>query len=99
MSTGCQCGAGASRVRYRVSICGQDRLRRASVFAATVRWPPGRYWTAVNIHNPDKCKDAHFRLKSVLPNSACRATISQYFRPPKPLGPDATVIYERHVSS
>jgi hypothetical protein len=24
---------------------------------------PGNYWTATNIHNPDKCKDASFRWK------------------------------------
>jgi hypothetical protein len=29
---------------------------------------PGRYWTAINIHNPDKCRPARFRWKVVIAN-------------------------------
>lgn len=85
MSTGCQCGAAhgacATEFQYAVKIvCGELASSPYSPVAG------GQYWTSVNIHNPDKCKDAHYRIK------LAQTVVSQYYTP-TPLGPDETVIY------
>lgn len=81
----CQCGeaqgACTTEFQYAVKIvCGQVD---ASIEASLTPVAPGRYWTAINIHNPDKCQNATFRWKVVVA---------------KPLGSDVlTPVYQRPV--
>lgn len=53
---------------------------------------PGRYWTAINIHNPEKCRDARFRWKLAIaePVDSERSGLITPFRP-QLLGPDAAL--------
>ena len=66
MNDKCQCGQAhspcATEFQYAVKlVCGEVRANTE----ASTPVAPGRYWTAINIHNPDKCHDAHFRWKVV----------------------------------
>jgi hypothetical protein len=88
--SGCQCGqahgACATEYQYAVKIvCGEIKSAADSPVAG------GQYWTSVNIHNPEKCKDAHYRVKLGLSRIA-ESPISQYFGP-LTLGPDGMVEY------
>src|SRR6185436_2967975 len=38
----------------------------------------GRYWTAINIHNPDKCHEARFRWKVAVAEPGKAGTVSKY---------------------
>lgn len=78
---GCQCGqthgACTTEFQYAVKlVCG--------VVAPTGGTPtpvaPGRYWTAINIHNPDKCKEAHFRWKVAVAAPGKAGPVSAYQR-------------------
>jgi hypothetical protein len=89
MSSGCQCGqahgACATEFQYAVKIvCGEVKPADNNPVA------PGRYWTAVNIHNPDKCKDANFSLKIGIAELSLQSPVSQYFGP-LPLRPDGMI--------
>jgi hypothetical protein len=44
-------------------VCGEANVETPG---APVAW--GQYWTAINIHNPDKCKHARFRTKIAVAN-------------------------------
>jgi hypothetical protein len=73
----CQCGqahgACTTEFQYAVKVvCG-----RASTAAGTPV-APGQYWTAVNIHNPDKCKGARFRWKVAVGRPGEPGPISAY---------------------
>jgi hypothetical protein len=62
----CQCGQthGACNTEFQYAVktvCGRMPASQGGADATPVA--PGQYWTAVNIHNPDKCKGAHFRWK------------------------------------
>ena len=50
---------------------------------------PGRYWTAINIHNPDKCREACFRWKVAIALPGKPGAISAYQS--LTLGPDAAL--------
>jgi hypothetical protein len=50
----------------------------------------GHYWTAINIHNPDKCKDAHFRWKVAVALPGEQGTVSA-FQQARVLYPDAAI--------
>jgi hypothetical protein len=89
MSSGCQCGqahvACATEFQYAVKIvCGEVKPADDNPVA------PGRYWTAVNIHNPDKCKDANFWLKIGIAELNLQSPVSRYIGP-FPLRPDGMV--------
>src|ERR1700757_938244 len=89
MSSGCQCGhahvACATEFQYAVKIvCGEVKPADDNPVA------PGRYWTAVNIHNPDKCKDANFWLKIGIAEFNLQSPVSRYFGS-LPLRPDGMV--------
>jgi hypothetical protein len=83
MSSGCQCGqcgqapvACVTEFQYAVKIvCGEVKAADNTPVA------PGRYWTAVNFHNPDKCKDAHFRLKLGIAKLDLLSPVTQYLGP------------------
>jgi hypothetical protein len=87
---GCQCGQAhatcTTEFQYAVkTICGEANTETPNAPVA-----PGQYWTAINIHNPDKCKDAHFRFKIAIAFQGSSNPISQYIGP-IPLGPDAAL--------
>ena len=87
---GCQCGqahgACASEYQYAVKVvCGEATIETPNSPVAS-----GQYYTAINIHNPNKCKDANFRIKVAIALQALPNPVSQYFGP-VPLGPDAAV--------
>jgi hypothetical protein len=92
MSSGCQCGqcgqapvACVNEFQYAVKIvCGEVKPADNTPVA------PGRYWTAVNIHNPDKCKNANFWVKVGIARLDLQSPVSQYFGP-LPLRPDGMI--------
>lgn len=90
----CQCGqshgACATEFQYAVKIvCGTMTLGQPPVVTPVA---PGRYWTAINIHNPTKCEEAHFRWKVVVnkPIGGDPGVISEYQRT-QTLGPDSGI--------
>jgi hypothetical protein len=94
MSNECNCscgqaqGACATEYQYAVKVvCGEVKAGENTPVA------PGRYWTAVNVHNPDKCKDANFRLKIGIAQLNLQSPVSQYFGP-FPLRPDGMVEFD-----
>lgn len=81
----CQCdqahGACKTAFQYAVKfVCGITDLNSPVA--------PGRYWTAINIHNPDKCRDAHFRWKVVVAAPLGQTPRVPVFQRPVTLGPD-----------
>lgn len=89
---GCQCGqvlgACTTEFQYAVKIvCG---LVAVPAGGSQPPVAPGAYRTAINIHNPDKCKNATFRWKVAvaLPNEL--GTISSFQRA-RILPPDAAI--------
>lgn len=89
---GCQCGqahgACTTEFQYAVKlVCGVVALPPAG---ASTPVAPGRYWTATNIHNPDKCKDANFRWKVAVAGLGAQGPVSVYQRPLK-LNPDTAL--------
>lgn len=92
MSTerGSQCGQSnstcATEYQYAVKImCGE--VNADPTGAPTVA-AFGRYWTAINIHNPDKCREAHFRWKVVVALPLDQNPVVPLYQPPQVLGPD-----------
>lgn len=78
----CQCnkpqGACATEFQYAVKVvCGE------AVSLDNVPTPvaPGQYCTAINIHNPGICRDAHFRWKVAVANPGRPGTVTAYSRP------------------
>lgn len=91
--SGCQCGqahgACVTEFQYAVKlVCGEAVAGGAGAPASVVA--PGRYWTAINIHNPDKCKDAHFRWKVAVALPGGQGIITA-FQQTKPLSPDGAI--------
>jgi hypothetical protein len=89
---GCQCGetprACVTEFQYAVKVaCGEVKPGNNTPVA------PGRYWTAVNVHNPDKCKDANFRLKVGIAQLNLQSPVSQYYGP-FALRPDGMVEFD-----
>lgn len=85
----CQCGqahrACNTEFQYAVKVvCGRVA---ASTQPAAMPVAIGQYWTAVNIHNPDKCKVANFRWKVTVGNPGAPGPISAY-QNARPLEPD-----------
>jgi hypothetical protein len=88
MSNTCQCGqahgACATEFQYAVKIVCGEVLAQDNVPTPVA---PGRYWTAINIHNPTRCQDAHFRWKVAVASPGQPGPISAYSRL-LPLRPD-----------
>jgi hypothetical protein len=87
---GCQCGethgACTTEFQYAVKlVCGVVVPPPAG--GAPTPVAPGRYWTAINIHNPDKCHEAHFRWKVAVAAPGKPGPVTAYQRP-LILGPD-----------
>jgi hypothetical protein len=87
--SGCQCGqahvACTNEFQYAVKVlCGEVNADTQGAPAAF-----GQYLTAVNLHNPEKCKDANFRLKLTIANEGREGRVSVYV--PFHLSPDASV--------
>ncbi len=81
-------GACTTEFQYAVKlVCG---VVAATPAGAPTPVAPGRYWTATNIHNPDKCKDAHFHWKVAVALPGAQGPVSVYQRPQK-LSPDAAL--------
>jgi hypothetical protein len=96
--SGCHCGQahGACATEFQYAV----KLVSGAVDAQTPGSPaaPGQYWTAINIHNPDKCKKAHFRTKLAIANPLHVGPVSA-FTPPYDLGPDeAFEIDRQHIT-
>lgn len=77
----CQCGQahGACNTEFQYAVkvvCGRVAASPAGAAASPVA--PGQYWTAVNIHNPDKCKGARFRWKVAVGRPGEPGPISAY---------------------
>jgi hypothetical protein len=86
---GCQCGqahiACTNEFQYAVKVlCGEVDVKTPGAPAAF-----GQYLTAVNLHNPEKCKTAIFRLKLTIANEGREGPISIYY--PFRLRPDASM--------
>jgi len=88
----CQCGQrhathGACTTEFQYAV----KLLCGEVVAPQDGPPtpvaPGRYYTAINIHNPDKCQDAHFRWKVAVANPDRPGPVSAY-QEPQTLHPD-----------
>ena len=78
----CQCGqahgACATEFQYAMKIvCGEIVT---SPNNAPTPVAPGRYWTAINIHNPNKCKQANFRWKVAVANPNEPGPVTAYSR-------------------
>jgi hypothetical protein len=89
---GCQCGqvhgACTTEFQYAVKIvCGIVNVPAGHTQPAVA---PGAYRTAINLHNPNKCKNANFRWKVAvaLPNE--QGTVSS-FQKWQFLAPDAAM--------
>ncbi len=86
----CQCGqahgACATEFQYAVKLVGGTVA--VGHGAAETPVAPGRYWTAINIHNPDKCRDANFRWKVVVAAPLGQNPAIPTFQRPRTLGPD-----------
>ena len=70
---GCQCGqahGSCTEFQYAVKLVGGQANVPTSPFPPFPPVAVGKYWTATNLHNPDKCKTAHFRVKLAVANSA-----------------------------
>jgi hypothetical protein len=68
-------------------VCGTVTTDQGRAGAIPVA--PGRYWTAINIHNPDKCREACFRWKVAIALPGKPGAISAYQS--LTLGPDAAL--------
>lgn len=70
----------ARRLQNRVSVCSEASLRSGCPLQQGAATPvaPGQYYTAINIHNPDKCQDAHFRWKVAVANPDKPGPVSAY---------------------
>lgn len=94
MSSNCQCGQapGACTTEFEYAaklVCGNVAVSPAGVPTPVA---PGRYYTAINIHNPDKCRDAHFRWKVVVARPINQdAAPTPVFQRPRTLRPDEGV--------
>jgi hypothetical protein len=81
---GCQCGqahgACTTEFQYAVKlVCGQVKASTEGQSFPPVA--PGQYWTAINIHNPDKCKNAQLRVKVAFASQDLSGPVSQYYEP------------------
>jgi hypothetical protein len=91
--SGCQCGGQAhgacvTEFQYAVKlVCGEVA---AGPGAAPTVVAPGHYWTAINIHNPDKCKDAHYRWKVAVALPGEPGHITPFWQT-RPLRPDGAI--------
>jgi hypothetical protein len=86
----CQCdqgrGACSTEFQYAVKVvCGAVDGNEP---CSSTPVAPGRYWTAINIHNPNKCGDAHFRWKVAVAAPLGRPPLVTGFQRPLVLGPD-----------
>lgn len=87
----CQCGqaqrACTTEFQYAVKlVCGVVSPSPAG--GAPTPVAPGRYWTAINIHNPDKCHEAHLRWKVVVAAPLGQTPAVPVYQRPSVLGPD-----------
>jgi hypothetical protein len=96
MSTnqGCHCGqvqgACATEFQYAVKVvCGLAKADMPGTPPTPVA--PGRYWTAINIHNPDKCRSARFRWKVVVARPLGEEPAVPVFQREQVVGPDQAV--------
>ncbi len=98
--SGCQCGGqglGACATEFQYAV----KFVSGAVDAQTPGGPaaPGQYWTAINIHNPDKCRKARFRPKLAIANPLHVGPVSAFFGP-YDLGPDEAFEIDRpHIAA
>jgi hypothetical protein len=90
LERGCHCSAtrGACKTEFQYAVkllCGE---LPTGPKAAPQPVAPGRYWTAVNIHNPDKCSQAILRWKVAV---ADQNSFVSSFQPARGLNPDAAL--------
>lgn len=90
MSHACCCDGnpaqGARQYQYAVKVvCGDVQPTGQAAVVAL-----GQYWTAINIHNPDKCREAHFRWKLAVALPKQQGPISPFQRPIT-LSPDGAI--------
>jgi hypothetical protein len=93
MNRSCQCGqahgACTTAFEYAVKIvCGPVAPATPGAPAPVVA--PGQYWTATNIHNPDKCKVANIRWKVAVAKPGEVGPVTAY-RNLRPLEPDTAI--------
>ncbi len=89
----CQCGqshgACTSEFQYAVKIvCGQ--VNPAGAAGGFTPVAPGQYWTAINIHNPDKCRPANYRWKIAVALPGQPGPVPVY-QDARPLDPDMAI--------
>ena len=87
------CGARHTEFQYAVKVvCGAVDCCDGGGSDGATPVAPGRYWTAINIHNPEKCRDAQFRWKVAIaePIDSERSPLITGFRA-LVLGPDAAL--------
>jgi hypothetical protein len=89
---GCQCGQAHSactmEFQYAVKLVGGQANVATSPFPPFPPAAVGKYWTAINIHNPDKCKKAAFRVKIAVAGALKAGPVSVDNQGPYYLGPD-----------
>jgi hypothetical protein len=104
MSTdrGCHCGqahgACTTEFQYAVKVvCGVANADTPGMPPTPVA--PGRYWTAINIHNPDKCRSARFRWKVAIARRLGEDIEVPLYQSFRVLGPDQAVEIDCDVIS
>jgi hypothetical protein len=90
----CHCGqaqgACTTEFQYAVKVvCGLANADMPGTPPTPVA--PGRYWTAINIHNPDKCRSASFRWKVVIARRIGEEPAVPVYLNARPLGPDQAI--------
>src|ERR1044071_7179816 len=81
-------GACSTEFQYAVKlVCG---IAAATTANQPSPLAPGRYYTAINIHNPTKCEIAHLRWKVSVAGEGIPGTISEYHSIDA-LNPDASI--------
>ena len=94
MDQACHCGqahgACTTEFQYAVKlVCGMVNADAPGAPPSPVA--PGRYWTAINIHNPDKCRSARFRWKVVVARRLGEELAVPIYQRMQVLGPDQAV--------
>lgn len=94
MTCQCQKSTTACKTEFQYAIkiiCGEVGCAAPNgPVAATPPLAPGRYRTAINIHNPEKCDDANLRWKVAVALRGEQGPVSNFTRMTR-LGPDGAM--------